>query len=274
MAPENVGKTQAVNQPNYYQYPTNHTQMYANTAMMSDFTDDTFIGLNALGGAGYMSNPYSMSGSIFGGDFMGGGFGGYGGYGYNQELMRMSPKERMEYMADMEDYQIQRQIQRRKTMDAANFQVQAADDVITRQIGNLQSVVGRNEQDYVMTEYGKLTNAIRNKFKEAGYTNVPEEQIKAHAEKLYYETTGKSLLNDVQENGHSSFVTGLVDVFGFGLGNEKSASQNIANITGQSETKAEKGWRWVGKITAGLIAGAGIILGGKGAKTLIARGRP
>jgi len=254
--------TQGQVPPNYY------AQLYANQAGVADLADDTFVGMNPLCG----------SGSVFGGSY-GMGMGSMGmGYGPGSEVMNMSQIDYLKYQETMENFQLAKQGRQKKALEFAEFASTAADDVIARQTGILQRQVRNNEQDYVMGEYNKLTEAVKAKFKEAGYVNVPEAEVKAHAERLYYQATGKSITDDLQEHGDSSFVQGLKQgAFGLGwlVANNKNYKDNISDMTGEPQSVSDKIWKYVGIGVSALLTGGlaifGAIKGTKGLKGIKAK---
>lgn len=219
-------------------------QAYASQAGLSDYADDSLVGLNPM---------MSGLGMGFGGPSFG-GLGCFGMYGPGSEIQKMSMPEFMQYQEGMENYQMDKQVRQKHKYDASAFASTAAEDVTTRQIGILQRKIKDNEQDSIFNEYSKLTDAVKEKFAEAGYTDVPEKQVKAYAEKLYYEQTGKSLTNDLMNSGDSSFMYGLKQGAGFGLGrlltNKNSAAKNLSRITGEDIPADENRWKYVGVATS------------------------
>lgn len=225
---------------------------------------------SSLGATDLGFNPMmSLNGSLFG-----------GGFGYGTKAMEIynsqTPEEALNYQLKMQGSQIvgnyglnnlQMQTQARQKIDqakinaATEFASTAPENVVTRQIGVLQRQIKNNEQNHIKAEYDNLLNRVRDSLKEAGYTNVDENQIKAHAEKLYYEASGKDIITDLQEHGNNEFVQGLTEgVFGLGLlFNSKSSKDNISDITGEAVSGGDQVQRWAGRIIAGGAAILGII---------------
>lgn len=226
-------------------------QAYASQAGITDMSDDSLIGLNSLTG-GY--------GLGFGGPSFG-GLGYYGMYGPGSEVREMTMPQYLKYQEDMENEGMKKQVRQKHLYEATNFSASAQENDITRQVSILNRKIKDNEQDSIFKEYSRLTEAVKEKFAEAGYNNVPPEQIRTEAERLYQVKTGKSLTNDLMNSGDSSFMYGLKQGAGFGLGslftNKNSAAKNLSLITGEDIPADETRWRYVGLATsAGLTLGA------------------
>ena len=243
---------------------------YATQVMNSD---SDFMGLSPINGV-------SGGNGIFGGGMMGGMMpgmmGGMNGYGPGSECMNMSQIDYMKYQERMEDYQIDKQVRQKHKLANSEFSATAAEDVITRQIGVLQRKIKNNEQDSVFPEYNKLVKAVEEKLKEGGYVgeHTSKDQIKAHAEKLYFEATGKSVTDDLAANGDSGFVHGMkqgVGGFGWMLTNKKNYEDNISDITGEDKSGTSTAWQKVGQFTSVLLTGAFALLALKGGKAVSAR---
>lgn len=269
----------------------NPAQYYANNyATQAINSDESLMGITPIGGAAYMNNYSDIYGGMnpgglgFGGMMPGMGTGimpgmgtGMMGYGPGSEVMGMTQEQYLKYQEKMENYQIDKQVRQQKKLANAEFSATAAEDSITRQIGILQRKIKNNEQDSVFAEYNKLLNAVEVKLREGGYISgkVDKNQVKAHAEKLYFEATGKNITNDLAENGDSSFVHGLKQgAFGFGflLSNNKNYKDNVSAITGEAKDKSSSAWQAVGTAVSGLLTGGlALFAVAKGIKGIKAR---
>lgn len=247
-------------------------------------SDESLMGLSPIGGEAYINNNSTIFGNGFGtypgfgGGIMGGmGYGmGCGmGYGPGSEVMNMSQIDYLKYQEKMENYQIDKQVRQQKKVASAEFSATGAEDALTRQIGVLQRKIKQNEQDSVLQEYNKLVQLAEHKLREGGYVNgqVSKEQVKAYAEKLYFEATGKSVVNDLTENGDSGFVQGLKQgAFGAGFlfANKKNYEDNVSAITGEAKNSTSSTWKAVGTGVSALLTGSlavfGLIKGGKAIK--------
>ena len=219
--------------------------------------------------SGIFSNGFGNSeGGGFGGNFGGGFGGGFGDiYGlYNdKEFLKLDTKGRMKYMEELQreqcKSQLDAQVEQKHLMEAAEFKATAAEDTITRQCGILQNQIKEDEQGQVAKEYKELTLAVREKFKEAGYTNVDETQVRAYAEKEYFKNTGARLIEDINKNGDSQFVHGLKEGASLWTGlftSDTSAKDNIAGITGGELSGRDKASEFAGKALGGLAAIAAV----------------
>lgn len=249
-------------------------QVYASQVSMNDQINDMNpfgagdYGLFAQGMSSFGNGITPTIGSPLG---FSGGVPGYGGYaGPGSEVMNMTQEQYLEYQDRLntraeeysdksEDRRIEREVRREHKMKAATFLSEAPEDVVTRQVGLLQRKIKDGDQDHIMDEYTKLTNLVRNQLEESNCKNVPDEQIKAHAEKLYYQITGKNLLDDITEHGDSSFVQGLKQgsILGCLFTDYRTSKSNIAEITDEKINKKEIAANWAGR-----AIGFGSLLGG------------
>lgn len=251
---------------------------------------DTFQDSSALNYDDSIFNPM-YGGGAYGGAYgarsmYGGMSGGMYGYGPGSEIMNMTQEQYLNYQEKMnqrmEEYdeaarlrQIDRSVRFRHRQEAAEFAADAPENAISRQIASLQRKIKEDDQDNIMHEYEKLTKLVRQKLEESGYRNVPDEQIKAYAEKLYANSTGANVVDDIKTNSTSPLLQGLGE--GTGLGflfhhSDVNASDNIARITGENVSQSDKTWKWAGRIlgAVGLLVALPLIFkGGKGIKNLI-----
>lgn len=242
-----------------------------------DYDDSIFNPMYGGGGygGGYGVNP--MYGGIGGGMY---------GWGPGSETMKMTQQEYLKYQNDMsrqmEEYdeaarlrQMDRSVRFRHSQEAAEFAADAPDNSISRQIATLQRKIKDDDQDNIIPEYGKLFGLVKKKLEDSGYHNVPEEQIKAYAEKLYANSTGANVVDDIKINSTSPFLQGIGEGTGIGFlfhNSKINASDNIATITGEKVSQSDKSWKWAGRILGALgtlIAIPLLIKGGKGLKGLI-----
>lgn len=236
-------------------------QAYMSQAGISDMTDDSLMGLNSLTG----NYNLGLGMPSFG------GLGCFGMYGPGSEVRDMTMPQYLKYTEDMESEQLKKQVRQKHLYEATNFSASAQENDISRQVSILNRKIKDNEQDSIFKEYKRLTDAVKEKFAEAGYTDIPDEQIKTEAERLYAEKTGKSLTNDLMNNGDSSFVYGLKQGAGFGLGslftNKNSAAKNLSLITGEDIPADETRWRYVGTAASAGLTLAAIPLIAKGSRS-------
>ncbi len=246
----------------------------------SVYGDDIFYGNDDIATRGFLGNNFSPSASFSGmgygmGTSMDYGMGssmGYGmGYGMPPIKEGEDPtayKDRVrsyfslqnEIQNDLQNSQLSNQIEYQKRMNGASFAMTSEQDMITRQIGILQTKVKNNEQDDIMSCYNKLLETVRQQLRSQGIHNFSNDQVKAYAEKLYFQATGNSLTDDIAQHGGGQFSTGLKQGLFCGLGsllcNNRTAKENIAEITGQDVSKKDKFWKGAGQVISGALTGA------------------
>lgn len=235
--------------------------MYTSAVQFSDLAGDSIFG--------EMSGFDAPMGAYSGGFDSGfGGFGGFGGgfgggfYGPTEADMKLRNSmtteqwtaHQMKQQAELENTSLRLDAERAQQESSARFKAAAPDNNISRKLGLLNHSINNNDQDKISKLYEELTEAVVTKFHATHY-EASEDEIKAEVEKLYKEQTGNILIEDIKEKGSSSFVKGLKEGFGCGLGylmgDEHSAEDNISKITGEEPSKAETISRWTGRIISG-----------------------
>lgn len=127
---------------------------------------------------------------------------------------------------------------------------------------NLEYKIASNEQEQILPAFQAYVDSVSSYYGDKG---TPEE-MRNTALDLYEQQTGKSLQNQIRENDKwGSFGHGLKQVGLLGFGDNVSAEQNIAKITGQPEGKTESLLKSTGNASAGAVYGlaAGLLTKGK-----------
>ena len=110
-----------------------------------------------------MVNPYMTTMmdaplmSPYAGMGMGAGFGMLGG-------ISMNPQQYMQNIQQWDNFGINRQVAAYQNQNNAQFQMQAQNGSIQRQVQILAQEIRANNQDNVKAEYGKLLQAIRSSY--------------------------------------------------------------------------------------------------------------
>lgn len=192
---------------------------------------------------GSYTGAMGMNGSIF--NPMGGvGFNPM--FGMGMGAMDSSYFDNMKnYQQSWNNYYVDAQKMQRNNDVKLNGAMEAVQETAV----NLRDRVAQNEQDQIPEAYRNYLNAIKNAYGEAS-----EEELNSRALSLYSQMTGKTLVQDLREHGHSSIVQGLIQSLSFNLYGRRSAEDNIAEITNQSVPTGEKVEQNIGR-----IAGIGIV---------------
>ena len=191
-----------------------------------------------------ISNPYSMSGSIFGNGMM-----PYGTMGMGYDPNKSYFENMKDYQKQWNDYYVDQQKINRQN----DVQVNAPMEAIRETAINLKDKILHDEQDQIENAYAKFYNSVRNAYGAEG----SEEDLNSRALSLYTQLNGgKSLVQDLRENGHSSFLQGFIQTLSLGLYAKKSAEDNIAEITHQEVPMGEKVEQNIGRIVGVTTIGA------------------
>lgn len=202
-------------------------------------------GLGAFGGYGMMP---SFCGGFMPGGFMPGG------------TVANSPAE---YMQQMQEYQQQYSdymVQQQKLNRNAELKVNAPMEGIQGAVTILQDKILKNEQDQIPTAFDNLVEKVRAAYGEGS----SESEVKTRAISAYKQLTGHSLIDDIRQNGRTSFTQGVVQSATFGLDDHYSTEDTVARITGSEVASAEKTYQNLGRIAGGATIGtvAGVITKG------------
>lgn len=180
---------------------------------------------------------------------MGLGTGMYG-MGYGMGVGMMNPQYMMTNIQQWDDFGVNRQVSAFRNQNNAQFQMQAQNGTIERQVRILEQQIKANNQDNVKTEYNKLLQAIKSAY--GSQLQGTEEDkmltLKQYADQIYSQYTGSYMVDDIKANGRSSFGDGFMKIFSFGMGNKTSAAENIEMITGAKQTTSSKAGSTVGKV--------------------------
>ena len=214
----------------------------------------------------FQYNPYSMYGGMY----------GYGlddldmdyGLGMNSSIFGMNPymyggigTDNQSYFDNMRNYQQfynEYNIEQQKMQRNADLQLNGAIEAIKSSAGNLKDKIERNEQDQIKVAYQAYLDAVRN-----AYGEGTEKEIRSRAAALYEQINGVSLIKDLRANSNSSFVQGLIQTLTLGFYDNKSAEDNISEITGQPVSMDEKTEQNLGRITGAAVIGGGAYAGVK-----------
>ena len=193
-----------------------------------------------------ISNPYSMNGSIF-------GINGINPMG----AMGMGFDPNKSYFENMKDYQQQWNqyyVDQQKINRQNDVQVNAPMEAIRETATNLKDKILHDEQDQIESAYARYYNSVRSAYGQEG----TDEELNSRALAIYTQLNGgRSLIQDLREHGHSSFTQGLIQTLSLGLYAQKSAEDNVAEITHQEVPTSEKVIQNAGRLTGVGIIGAG-----------------
>lgn len=232
----------------------NPTASYLSVVNGLDMASGLYSGVNSLSGfdgdlgSQSLCSPTSIFGSIMSGAF---------GYGPGSEIMHMTQEDYLKYSNRMTKLQMGQQVDLKKTNDALRVYADAEEDEIARDSGNLQRLIKENRQDQIVPAYQKLQTAVSKKLEDAGYDiSTHPEQVKAVADKAYYEATHSNLIDDIQAHGKSSFFYGFLRGTGIGCAftdKNDNRDETLSKVTGVERSSASKSWEVIGKV-AGTIA--------------------
>lgn len=192
------------------------------------------------------SNPYSMTGSLFDQT----GQMPYSSMGFDPnksyfENMKDQQRQWNEYYIDQQKMNRQNDVELNSPMEA-----------VRETASNLKDKILHDEQDQIMTAYQKYFDSVANAY--AG-TNTTREELNSRALTMYTQLNGgKTLIQDLREHGHSSFVQGLIQATSLGFYAKDSVEDNIAKITNQEVPICEKASQNAGRVAGVATIGASV----------------
>ena len=180
-------------------------------------------------------------------------------YGYGMGMM-FNPATQINYMNQMDQFGIDRQVNLYKGQNNAQYQMSAQTDGISRQVQILSQKAQNNSQNSIQAEYNRLVAAVKDTYgsQMTGLSAEQQEaQAKAYAERIYAQQTGSLLTDDLSNNAGGSFVEGFKQVLTFGLGNRTTSKENIAKITGTKLSTEETAKKYIGYAAGGATLALG-----------------
>ncbi len=231
---------------------------YTNQIAMNDLSN-----LDLYAPTGMATDPMlTMNGSIFGSPTMGmGGFGlgGYGmGMGMPYPMMGMGGNYE-DYYRNYERYQdfmINNQVRQQQKMRTADLQLNSPQEGIKKQAEILHEKILKDEQEQILQAYAAFKESVKNLYGD----NATDEQIANRASTLYAQLTGKTITDDIRENGRDSLTQGFMQTITFGLSDKNSAEENISALTGQPVGRKDKTKKVIGNVAGGALVGGATFL--------------
>lgn len=172
------------------------------------------------------------------------------------------------YFDNMKQYQqnwTNYYVDSQKLQRNSDLKINGAMEAIEETAANLKDKINHNEQDQIQEAYQKYLAAVKNAYGEGS-----EEELNSRALAMYTQLNGgTSLVQDLRNNGHTSFLQGFIQSISLGAYGRKSAEDNISEITHQEVPMGEKTEQNVGRVagfaTIGVAAyGATKALSGHG----------
>ena len=228
---------------------------YNNQVAFNDLTDiDMYSSMGSLNP--YMMNPMmGMNGSIFGGSMM-------GGYPMMPTFTGSTNGSYEDYYKNYEKYQdfmIDSQVRQQQKMRNADLRLNSPQEGIQKQAAVLHEKILQNEQEQIKQAYNAFKESVRAMYGD----NATDEEIANRASSLYGQITGSTLVDDIRQNGRGSFTQGVIQTATFGLADQKTAEENIAEMTGQPVARSERTKKIVGNVVGGAAVGGAGIIGAK-----------
>jgi len=174
--------------------------------------------------------------------------------------MVFNPTAQINYMNQMDQFNVNRQVNLYKSQNNAQYQMSAQTDGISRQVQILSQKAQNNSQNSIQSEYNRLVAAVKDTYgsQMTGLTaDQKEAQAKAYAERIYAQQTGSMLTDDLSRNAGGSFVEGFKQVITFGLGNRTTSQENISKITGTKLSTEETTKKYLGYAAGGATLALG-----------------
>ena len=169
-------------------------------------------------------------------------------------MMGMGAYNNQSYFDNMRDYQRfnnEYYLENQRMQRNMEFQYQAPMEAIQSKYTILKDKITRGESGQITQAYEDFVQAVG-----AAYGNGSNGEIRARAATTYkYLNGGKSIIDDLRENGHGAFTQALLNTATFGLYGPDSSEDNISAITGAPVGKYDKTKKVAGKIAGATAVG-------------------
>ena len=150
-----------------------------------------------------------------------------------------------------QNFMIDSQVRQQKKMRNADLQLNGAEEGIKAKAAVLHDKILRNEQQQIKQAYNSYVDGVR-----AMYGDGDQSQIFSRANAAYAQlNNGKSLIDDIREHGRDSYTQGVLQTLTFGFADDKTAEENIADLTGQPVGRTDKSLKMAGNVTGGMVVG-------------------
>ena len=170
-----------------------------------------------------------------------------------------NPATQINYMNQMDQYAIDRQVKLYKNQNNAQFQMSAQTDGISKQVQVLAEKAQGNKQNAVQAAYNKLVASVKDSYgaQLQGTADEKDAQARAYAERIYAQQTGSLLTDDIRANADGSFIEGFKQVVTLGLGNRRTSEENVAKINGTAVSTGESAKKYLGYAAGGATLALG-----------------
>jgi hypothetical protein len=237
----------ATNVPGIYGF--GFPNMYQDSVAFNDYMYDN-----------YQTDPFSMNGSVFGGAYPGmmpfTGMLGAGGVAAQSHLP-LDPTAFMQYNRQLTKGMLDNQVALQRDYRSADVSFNAPMEGIRSRAAMLHDKIRQDEQEQIVKAFHEYIASVKNL-----YPDVTDERaLFARAMTLYTQNTGKNILEDIRENSSGSFVQGFKQAVTFGISDNKTAEQNIAQLSGLPVGRGEQGKHFAGRVLGGAAVGAGAAVG-------------
>lgn len=150
--------------------------------------------------------------------------------------------------------------QNARTKDA-DLQVNSPVRRVQNSVAELQNAVNSNDQDLIIPAFDKLKESVANLYQGADEKVILNEALAAYkAQNKDANGREESLTEHIRRTGYHSAKAGLYQGLTFGLlSDNKTAAENIKDITGIPVSKTDKNWKTLGNAAGGFVAGAGLV---------------
>lgn len=203
----------------------------------SFLTDDLFAGAYS----NYMYNPMmSMDGSLFGSMFN----------PYMMPFTGGTTTNWMQQMDQWQDYNIDRQVRYSQKNRNADLKINSTMEGIQDAGAILSKKIHQDEQEQIIPALNNYLAAVR-----AAYPDGTDEEIINRAKSLYKQQFGVELTDDIRANGKDSLTQGFLQAVTFGLEDNKTAEENIAEIDGQAVGRKDSTKKLLGRAAGGAAIG-------------------
>lgn len=170
-----------------------------------------------------------------------------------------NPATQINYMNQMDQFAIDRQVKLYKNQNNAQFQMSAQTDGISKQVQVLAEKAQGNKQNAIQSAYNRLVASVKDTYgaQLQGSADEKEAQARAYAERIYAQQTGSFLTDDIRANAGGSFLEGFKQVVTLGLGNRRTSEENVAKINGTAISTGETAKKYLGYATGGATLALG-----------------
>ena len=150
-------------------------------------------------------------------------------------------------------FMIDSQVRQRQRMRDADLRLNSPQEGLEKHATVLREKIAQDEQQQILPAFKSYLKSVKELYGEG----ATYEEIKNRAMKTYHDLYHTSITDDIRKHGKDSYTQGLFQTLTFGLADNRTAEENISELTGEPVSRWEQAKKIAGNATGGALIGVG-----------------